>query len=93
MEFAPNEFVLVVYQLESVGSVTVHVPVAVGNASVAEQNHHLVYRFRSKREKIPEHIRILREKPRHSLYFMNKMQYNISILFLITLLKRIFTIL
>lgn len=56
MELAIDLLPLIVDQGESVRSITVHVPVTIGNAPVRKQDHELVRSFRTQRPKVPEHI-------------------------------------
>ena len=59
MELAVDCLTILVDQLEGVGAVAIHVPVAIGNASVTEQEGHLVGGLRAKTNEVPEHVWIL----------------------------------
>lgn len=59
VEFAPDELVVFVDELEGVRSVSVHVTMAVGDAPVAEQEHDLMGRLGSQAQEIPKHVSVL----------------------------------
>uniref|UniRef100_A0A182JAW5 Uncharacterized protein n=1 Tax=Anopheles atroparvus TaxID=41427 RepID=A0A182JAW5_ANOAO len=67
VELAVHRLALGVDQLERVRTVPVHEPVAVRDAAVREQEHHLMRRFRAQRDKVPEHVRILQVRRRVAL--------------------------
>ena len=62
MELAVNSLAIFVHHLESVGTVSVHVPIAVGDSPVTEQEGDLVCGLRPETEEIPEHVGILETK-------------------------------
>ncbi len=72
VEFAVKVFILVVDQLECVRSVAIHVPVAIRNTPIREQEADLVCRLRSQRNKVPEHVLVLQVGLRISLLGMNE---------------------
>ena len=59
MELAVDSLAIIVHHLESVGAVTVHVTIAVGDSPVTEQEGDLVCGLRPEAEEIPEHVSIL----------------------------------
>lgn len=67
MELNPVSFTLVVNPLESVGRITVHSSETIRGTSVREQDSHLMGRFWSLREEIPEHVSALEIALRVSL--------------------------
>lgn len=60
MELAVNGIAFVVDELEGVGTIAIHVSVAVWSPSVREQEGHLVGRLRPQTNEIPEHVAILK---------------------------------
>lgn len=60
VELAVHSFALGIDKLEGVASVAVHVAIAVGCTTVREEEGHLVSRLWAQRNKIPEHVCILR---------------------------------
>lgn len=67
MELNPVSFTLVINPLESVGRITVHSSETIRGTSVREQDSHLMSRFWSLGEEIPEHVRALEIALRVSL--------------------------
>ena len=59
MELAVGGVVVLVNDLEGVGTVAVHASVAIGCASVAEEEGHLVGGLLAKGQEVPEHVWIL----------------------------------
>lgn len=47
MKFTVDHLVTIVYELERVGAVAVHVAMPIGNATIRKQEHDLVRRLRS----------------------------------------------
>src|SRR4051794_4881762 len=62
MEFAINRFAFIIHKFERMRTESVHVPEPIRRTAIAEQEHNLMNRFRSQRQKIPKHIRILQKK-------------------------------
>lgn len=62
MEFTVHHLVLAVDQLECVRTIAVHMTVAVRDTAIAEEKHNLVRRFGSERDKVPEHVSVLRKE-------------------------------
>lgn len=60
MEFAVNGLIIGVDEFESMRAVSVHVPVSVRDASVREEEHHLVRRFGTETQKVPKHVFVLK---------------------------------
>ncbi len=48
-----------IHQLEGMGAIAIHVPIAVWYASVTEQEGHLVCGLWTKGDEVPEHVHIL----------------------------------
>ena len=59
MELAVDSLAVFVHHLESVGAVTVHVTIAIGDSPVTKQKGDLVCGLRPEAEKVPEHVGIL----------------------------------
>ena len=72
MELAEDTLALAINQLEGVWSVTMHESVTVRNASVSKEEQQLVRRFRSERDKVPEHVRVLKMRNGIPLGRMNE---------------------
>ncbi len=56
MEFTVEMLVFVIDQFESMRPIAIHVSVPVWYASIWEQEHHLMRRFRSQWNKVPKHV-------------------------------------
>ena len=65
MELAVNRLSSVIHQLEGMGTITVHVTVSVGRATVREEEADLMGGLWAQRDEIPEHVRILRMETHH----------------------------
>lgn len=72
MEFGVDRFTLGIDQLEGMGSVSIHVGVAIGSAAIAEQEAHLVRGLGTQGEEVPEHVRILQMRLRIPLLGVNE---------------------
>lgn len=59
VELAVHWFLITVDQLESVRPIAIHVPVAIWNATVTEQEGHLVGGLWAETDEVPEHVWIL----------------------------------
>jgi hypothetical protein len=59
MEFHVYSLVLIIYSLECMRAITIHMTKSIWNASVRKQKHDLMCGFRSQREEVPEHVTIL----------------------------------
>lgn len=59
MELAVNSFLLVINHFESMTSIAIHVLVAIRNATITEQETHLMGGLRTQGDEIPEHVRVL----------------------------------
>lgn len=59
MEFAVDRLTGFIYKFECVRAITVHVPIAIGNTSVREQEHYLMCCLRTQSDEIPEHVWVL----------------------------------
>ena len=59
VELAVYRFSFTVDQLEGVGAIAIHVPVAVWGATVREQEGYLMGGFRAQSDEVPEHVCIL----------------------------------
>ena len=69
MELAVDSFSFGIYGFEGVTTIAIHVPVAVRNATVTEQEGNLVGGLRTETNEVPEHIRILRRIENNKKYF------------------------
>ena len=61
MKFAVDSLPFVIHQFEGVASISVHVLIPIGNATITEQEANLMSGFRSKSDEIPEHVRVLQK--------------------------------
>ena len=59
MELAVDRLALGIHQFKGVASISVHVLVAIRNATITEQEAHLMGGLRTQCDEIPEHIRVL----------------------------------
>ena len=59
MEFHIHCLVLIIHGLKCMRAVTIHVTIAIWNASVGKQKHGLMHGFRSQGQEVPEHVTIL----------------------------------
>lgn len=62
VKLAPVIFIKSVDEFEGVHTVSVHVPVAIGNAAIAELKQNLIRRLGSQGGKVPKHVCILQRK-------------------------------
>lgn len=62
MELAVNSFLLVINHFESMTSIAIHVLVAIRNATITEQETHLMGGLRTQGDEIPEHVGVLDSK-------------------------------
>ena len=60
VELAVHCHIVLVDQLEGVAAIAVHVAIAIGRATVREQEGHLVSSLWSQRDEIPEHVWVLK---------------------------------
>ena len=67
-----NWFSLIVDHFEGMGSIPVHVPVAIGCSSVGEQERNLMGGFRPQCNEIPEHVWIFQVSRRVPLLGVDK---------------------
>ena len=62
MELAVNSFLLLINHFESMTSIAIHVLVAIRNATITEQETHLMGGLRTQGDEIPEHVGVLDSK-------------------------------
>lgn len=60
MELAIDRLAVLVDQLEGVWAVAIHVSVAIRDASVTEQEGHLVGGLWAETDEVPEHVHVLK---------------------------------
>jgi len=72
VELGVDGLTLGIDELEGVGTIAVHVAIAVGGAAIAEQEADLVSRLRAQGEEVPEHVRILKVCCRVALLCVNE---------------------
>ena len=60
MELAVDSLSILIHQFEGMTAISIHVLVTVRNATITEQEAHLMSSLRTQSDKIPEHIRILK---------------------------------
>lgn len=72
MKLAIGDGGVLVDERERVRTITVHVPVPVRNTPIRKQEHDLVYRLRTQRQEIPEHVPVPGVRDRVALLRVNE---------------------
>ena len=81
MELAIHSLILSIDKLEGVRAISVHVTVSIGSTSITKQEGDLVRGFRSEADKIPEHVRVLKntERERESMHVKTCFAWNANV--------------
>ena len=75
MELAIHSLILSIDKLEGVRAIAVHVTVSIGSTSITKQEGDLVCGFGSEADKIPEHVRVLKNTEREREYACENLFY------------------
>jgi hypothetical protein len=62
MKFAIYSFIFIIDEFECMRTVSIHMTKAVRCTTIAEQKHDLMRGFRTKCDKVPEHVHILNDE-------------------------------